>query len=104
MSSRHRIVLCIKICYALAKKQPPEGLRAHSTIAKAATTAWGCGVPVLDICRAATCASGLQRLVFCQFETRRLPGLSQFADSPLGRLLRWYISKVRNLRLEVSVR
>ena len=51
------IVLCIKICYALAKKQPPEVLRAHSTRAKAATTALAHGVPVLDICQAATWAS-----------------------------------------------
>ena len=51
------IVLCIKICYALAKKQPPEGLRAHSTRAKAATTALARGVPVLDICQTATWAS-----------------------------------------------
>ena len=41
------IVLCIKICYALAKKQLPEGLQAHST--KAPTTALAHGVPVLDI-------------------------------------------------------
>lgn len=51
------VVLCIKICYALAKKQPPEGLRAHSNRGKAATTALAWGVPVLDICQAATWAS-----------------------------------------------
>ncbi|KAJ1093250.1 hypothetical protein NDU88_006355 [Pleurodeles waltl] len=51
------VVLCIKICYALAKKQPPEGLRAHSTRGKAATTALARGVPVVDICQAATWAS-----------------------------------------------
>ena len=50
-------VFCITICYTLAKKQPPECLRAHSTRAKAATTALACGVPVLDICQAATWAS-----------------------------------------------
>ncbi|KAJ1170436.1 hypothetical protein NDU88_002313 [Pleurodeles waltl] len=50
-------LLCIKMCYALAKKQPPEGLRAHSTRATAASTALALGVPVLDICQAASWAS-----------------------------------------------
>ncbi|KAJ1125318.1 hypothetical protein NDU88_003750 [Pleurodeles waltl] len=51
------VLLCIKMCYALAKKQPPEGLRAHSTRATAASTALAHGVPVLDICQATTWAS-----------------------------------------------
>ena len=51
------IVLCIKICYTLAKKQPPEGLRAHSPRAKATSTALPRGVPVLDICQAAAWVS-----------------------------------------------
>ncbi|XP_069072210.1 extracellular calcium-sensing receptor-like [Pleurodeles waltl] len=45
------------MCSALAKKQPPEGLRAHLTRATAATTALACGMPVLDICQATTWTS-----------------------------------------------
>ncbi|KAJ1085080.1 hypothetical protein NDU88_005213 [Pleurodeles waltl] len=48
------VVLCIKICYALAKKQPSEVLRAHCTRGKAASTTLARGVPVLDICQAAS--------------------------------------------------
>ncbi|KAJ1086512.1 hypothetical protein NDU88_006628 [Pleurodeles waltl] len=51
------IILCIKLCYSLAKKEPPVGLRVHSTRAKAASSALARGVPVVDIGRAATWAS-----------------------------------------------
>ena len=51
------IVLCIKICYSLAKKVPPEGIRAHSTCAKTSSSALARGVPIADICKAVTWAS-----------------------------------------------
>ena len=51
------MVFYIKICYALTKKQLTEGLRAHSTRAKAATTVLARGVPDLYICQAADWAS-----------------------------------------------
>ncbi|KAJ1097500.1 hypothetical protein NDU88_002618 [Pleurodeles waltl] len=47
------ILLCFNMCYALAKKQPPEDLHAHSTRATAASTALARGLPVLDISQAA---------------------------------------------------
>ena len=50
------IVLCIKICYSLAKKVLPEGIRAHSTRAKS-SSALARGVPIADICKAVTWAS-----------------------------------------------
>ena len=40
------IVLCIKICYALAKKQLPGGLWGLTTRTKDVTTALAHGVPI----------------------------------------------------------
>ena len=51
------IILCIKICYGLVQKEPPEGIRAHSTRTKSFTSALAPGVPIVDICKAATWAS-----------------------------------------------
>lgn len=45
---------CIMYCHRLANRPLPGRPRAHSTRAIAATTAFLSGVPLLDICRAAT--------------------------------------------------
>ena len=92
------IMLFIKIWYALAKMLPSESLQAHSTITKAATTALACGVPLLDICQAATwaslptfmnhyCLDGQDRLEghFAHLVLQDFFGLSQFTDPPPGR-------------------
>lgn len=51
------IILCIKIFYAMAKEEPPEGIRAPSTGAKSSSSALARGVPVIDICKVAAWAS-----------------------------------------------
>nr|XP_025039348.1 uncharacterized protein LOC112545447 [Pelodiscus sinensis] len=53
------IVSCIRRCYALRNKPLPDRTRAHSTRGMAASTAYLRGVPLQDICRAATWSSNL---------------------------------------------
>ena len=48
------LVSAISLAYELHQKTPPEGLRAHSTRAVAASTALLRGVDLPDICRTAT--------------------------------------------------
>ena len=48
------IVQTISLVYELTSKTPPEHLKAHSTRALSASTAFQCGVKLLHICHAVT--------------------------------------------------
>lgn len=91
------IALFSEICYGLAKKLVPEGLRIHSTRAKSISTEIVHIVPVLGICQAATCASLHTFTKHCSLVSQVLwdgvhpictagfPVLSHFTDPPLER-------------------
>nr|XP_025033567.1 uncharacterized protein LOC112543511 [Pelodiscus sinensis] len=53
------ITLCIMECHSIRNKPLPSLPRAHSTRAVATSTAFARGVPLADICRAATWASSI---------------------------------------------
>lgn len=50
----HWLVDLISLCYALSRMPPPSSLTAHSTCSMATLVAFAAGVPLQDVCKAAT--------------------------------------------------
>nr|XP_025038502.1 uncharacterized protein LOC112545154 [Pelodiscus sinensis] len=73
------VVSCITTCYDICKKPLLSQPRAHSTRAMATSTAFVRGVPLRDICRAATWSSNTTFSRHYAIVQRFSPGLSSAA-------------------------